>query len=285
MGPYTHMFLALWFPWLLNRDLFPRPCLFLVFWFFTGVVALIGITFILQNICEYEDHCNVPASNQFIQNQILNPHPAGGSFSSSELPGFVCLYWISQLFSARADTLFTESRVDYVDWRGAVNARADEGNGTARNGTWKNDGTISTGVNYLPMDVERPWVNGLAASVCLPSSNGTLNKLWRSSDRQRALGGEEIPWCPKWSPAEWRAAPKSRPIPPCWTQPWAHHKRRDEHGQVVVSKVPVENSTYYHWWMDVYCYKVQRCPAFVTAFPSALALAGVAVFRRHPRDQ
>ena len=79
VGPYAHMFLSFWFPWLLNRDLFPRPYLFLVLWFFTGLVALMGITFLLQNICEYEDHCNVPMSSQRVHDVL---HPKQSSYAS-----------------------------------------------------------------------------------------------------------------------------------------------------------------------------------------------------------
>ena len=238
VGPYAHMFLSIWFPWLVNRDLFPHPYLFLVSWFFTGLVALMGITFFLQNICEYEDHCNVPMSNQRVQH-VLNLEGHRGSYSSSELPGFVCLYWVAQLRTARAGTLFTESMKKSVDWdwRGAVNERAGLGHGPAvdKDDTWKND-VKSTGINYLPLNVDRPWVNGLAATVCEPKTNGTLNKMWRNSARRRALGGEEIPWCPEYSPAERRA--RNMPLPACSAK---DERQVDEHGQPIALKVPAEN--------------------------------------------
>ena len=208
VGPYAHMFLSLWFPWLLNRDLFPHPYLFLVLLFFTGFVALIGITFLLRNICEYEDRCHVPMSVLSAEKSMLNPK--GNSIFSSELPGFVCLYWVTHVRTARGGTLMTEPRtgaVDVVDWQGAVDvARAKLGHedGPAvdkDDTTWKNDVKKSTGINYLPLDVERPWVNGLEATACEPTWNSTLNIAWRNSARKRALGGETVPWCDKGGPA------------------------------------------------------------------------------------
>ena len=262
VGPYAHMFLSLWFPWLVNRDLFPHPYLFLFLWFFTGLVALIGITFLLQNICEYEDHCHVPMSVLHVEKKLFNPE--GGSFSSSELPGFVCFYWVDQLRTARAGTLMTEPRTDPVDWRDIVNAGAGLGHGPAvdKNDTWKND-VKSTGINHLPLDVERPWVNGLEASSCEPPLHDTLIKAWQNSARKRALAfvGEEFPWCDGWSPADWRD--RNRPLPPCLGFPKQDKHAQDAHEIAFAPTVPVRNSTYYARWLNFYCYKVQRCPSFV----------------------
>ena len=131
----------------------------------------------------------------------------------------------------------------------------------------------SKGINYLPLNVDRPWVNGLAATMCEPRWNGTLNTMWRNSPRRRALGGETIPWCDGYSPADWRA--RNRELAPCWSA--KDERALDAHGQAIAPKVPLQDSTYYVRWLDFYCYKVQRCPSFVGAFPNALALAGVAV--------
>ena len=63
-------------------------------------------------------------------------------------------------------------------------------------------------------EVERPWRNGIAAPPCVPNANGTTNEMWRRSTRGRDLGGDQIPWCPGWSPNEW-AAQMNMIIPRC----------------------------------------------------------------------
>ena len=74
--------------------------------------------------------------------------------------------------------------------------------------------------------------------------------------------------------ADWLAM--NRSLPQCSPFPKQDERAQDAH-TIAAGKVPVLNSTYYARWLNLYCYKVQRCPSFVGAFPNALALAGVAL--------